>query len=78
MAGRYYPTRPAKMMGKMTLSFGSAQIIAPALAGLLAEHSGSYTNAVYMAAFIMALGSVLLLVLKSREPAKQPQLAPIS
>jgi predicted MFS family arabinose efflux permease len=26
MAGRYYPTRPAKMMGKMTLSYGAAQI----------------------------------------------------
>ncbi|RTE65401.1 YbfB/YjiJ family MFS transporter [Amphritea opalescens] len=77
MAGRYYPTRPAKMMGKMTLSFGSAQIIAPALAGVLAEQSGSYTSAVYMAAFIMALGSVLLLMLKSREPIK-PQLVPIN
>ena len=31
MAGRYYPTRPAKMMGKMTLSYGIAQVIAPAV-----------------------------------------------
>ncbi|MCL4164693.1 UNVERIFIED_CONTAM: hypothetical protein GTU68_017373, partial [Idotea baltica] len=29
MAGRYYPTRPAKMMGKMTISYGVAQIVAP-------------------------------------------------
>jgi len=36
MAGRYYPTRPAKMMGKMTLSYGAAQIIGPAVTGWLA------------------------------------------
>ena len=33
MAGRYYPTRPAKMMSKMTLSYGVAQIIGPAIVG---------------------------------------------
>ncbi|MDO6562399.1 YbfB/YjiJ family MFS transporter [Amphritea sp. 1_MG-2023] len=78
MAGRYYPTRPAKMMGKMTLSFGTAQIIAPALAGLLAEHSGNYISAVYMAAFIMALGSILLLMLKAREPKTQSPLSSVN
>ncbi|WP_426417906.1 YbfB/YjiJ family MFS transporter [Aestuariirhabdus sp. LZHN29] len=67
MAGRYYPTRPAKMMGKMTLSYGAAQIIAPAITGLLAEYSGSYSDGLYLAAAMMALGSVLLLMLKTLE-----------
>lgn len=78
MAGRYYPTQPAKMMGKMTLSFGSAQIIAPAMAGILAEQSGDYTHAVYLAALIMAFGSLLLWMLKTRDPMQQPQLKVVS
>ena len=64
MAGRYYPTRPAKMMGKMTLSYGVAQIIGPAITGQLATHLGSYNAGLYVAAVVMALGTVLLLVLK--------------
>ena len=67
MAGRYYPTRPAKMMGKMTLSYGAAQILGPALTGWLALHWGSYTAGVYLAAGMMAVGTVLLLVLKGVE-----------
>lgn len=67
MAGRYYPTRPAKMMGKMTLSYGIAQILAPAITGLLAEHSGSYISGLYLAAAVMILGTVLLLMLKALE-----------
>ena len=34
MAGRYYPTRPAKMMGHMTLTCGCAQILDPAVMGV--------------------------------------------
>tara|TARA_R110002094_G_scaffold28594_4_gene41619 strand:- start:182 stop:1375 length:1194 start_codon:yes stop_codon:yes gene_type:complete len=67
MAGRYYPTRPAKMMGKMTLSYGVAQILAPAITGLLAERSGNYNDGLYLAAAIMALGTLLLLMLKALE-----------
>lgn len=77
IAGRYYPTRPAKMMGKMTLSFGVAQIIGPLIAGLLAEESGNYNDGLYMAAIVMAIGSVLLLTLKSLEPnLKQAEVSP--
>lgn len=67
MAGRYYPTRPAKMMGKMTLSFGVAQIVGPAVVGQLAENSGSYHEGLYLAALVMAIGSLLLLILKPLE-----------
>ncbi|CAN5710809.1 MFS transporter [soil metagenome] len=64
MAGRYYPTRPAKMMGKMTLSYGAAQIIGPAITGSLAARLGSYNAGLYFAAAAMVVGTLLLLVLK--------------
>jgi predicted MFS family arabinose efflux permease len=67
MAGRYYPTRPAKMMGKMTLSYGVAQIIGPALTGQLAVHLGSYNAGLYVAAAVLGVGTLLLLALKGVE-----------
>ena len=67
MAGRYYPTRPAKMMGKMTLSYGAAQIIGPAITGSLAAHLGSYNAGLYFAAGAMVVGTLLLLALKAVE-----------
>ncbi|MFT5852124.1 MAG: putative MFS family arabinose efflux permease [Colwellia sp.] len=76
MAGRYYPTRPAKMMGKMTLSYGAAQIVAPAIIGLLAERNGNYNDGLYLAAAMMVLGSVLLLMLKMLERKEALALQP--
>ena len=64
MAGRYYPTKPAKMMGKMTLSYGSAQIIGPAMTGALAAELGNYNVGLYVAAAVMLLGAMLLVLLK--------------
>ena len=76
MAGRYYPTRPAKMMGKMTLSYGAAQIVAPAVTGLLAERNGNYNNGLYLAATMMVLGTVILLMLKVLERREAKALQP--
>ncbi len=67
MAGRYYPTMPAKMMGKMTLSYGVAQIIGPAVTGMIGARFGSYNAGLYVAAGIMVLGTGLLFVLKAVE-----------
>lgn len=64
MAGRLYPTRPASLMGKMTLSYGAAQIIAPALTGMLAARSGHYNTGLWLAGGIVALGAVLILLLR--------------
>ncbi|MDP1530135.1 MAG: YbfB/YjiJ family MFS transporter [Rhodoferax sp.] len=64
MAGRYYPGMPAKMMGKMTLSYGVAQIIGPAVTGQIGARLGSYNAGLYVAATIMALGAGLLMLLK--------------
>ncbi|MBK9446831.1 MAG: YbfB/YjiJ family MFS transporter [Betaproteobacteria bacterium] len=67
MAGRYYPTRPAKMMGRMTLSYGTAQILAPAITGWLATSTGTYASGLYLAAGAMLAGTLLLLLLKRVE-----------
>lgn len=67
MAGRYYPTRPAKMMSKMTLSYGVAQIIGPAIVGWLATHLGNYSIGLYLAGGVMVVGVVLLVILKMVE-----------
>lgn len=76
MAGRYYPTRPAKMMGKMTVSYGLAQIIGPALTGWLAERlGGGYTTGLYLAAGVMAVGVVLFSALKVIEARDRRQAA---
>ena len=67
MAGRYFPNRPAKMMGKMTLSYGVAQMAAPAAAGMLAQWSGSYDLSIIIACGIMFLGCGLIYRLRKLE-----------
>ncbi|MCL7461343.1 YbfB/YjiJ family MFS transporter [Pseudomonas sp. NW5] len=69
MAGRFYPSQPARMMGRMTLAYGVAQIIAPALTGWLALRLGSYDAGLYLAAAAMLLASGLLLILRRLPPA---------
>jgi MFS family permease len=65
MAGRFYPTRPAILMGKLTIAYGIAQITAPAISGYIAEYTGSYSGALYMAAGFMILGTLLVLSVKN-------------
>ncbi len=72
MAGRYYPTRPVKMMGKMTITYGVAQIVAPAITGTLAEYSGSYSFGLYLAAVIMFVGIILMFILRSLDSQSNP------
>jgi len=76
MAGRYYPTRPARMMGRMTLAYGSAQILGPALTATLAVHFGGYAIGLYLAAASMAASALLLLILKYDSQATAGQSAP--
>ena len=67
MAGRYFPTRPAKMMGKMTLSYGVAQIASPAAAGVLSQWSGSYHLSIIISCGIMFVGCWLIYGLRNHE-----------
>lgn len=62
MAGRLYPGKPAMLMGKMTLAYGSAQMLAPALTGYLAARSGNYDIGLYLAAAFVGLGALLIAV----------------
>ena len=64
MAGKFYPTRPAKMMGKMTIAYGIAQIIGPAITGWLGKLSGSYTSGLLLAAGTMVVGTGLFIALR--------------
>ena len=52
------------MMGKMTLSYGVAQIIGPAIVGWLATRLGNYSIGLTIAAGVMVVGVVLLVILK--------------
>ena len=71
MVGKFFPTKPAKPMGKLTLSYGAAQIIAPAVSGSLAEASGNYNTPLMMAAVMMAIGMGLIVVLYVMKQQKE-------
>jgi hypothetical protein len=54
-------------MARLTLTYGLAQVCAPALAGAMAQASGSYRGALWLTAGVMLLGMALLGLLM-REP----------
>jgi predicted MFS family arabinose efflux permease len=60
MAGKLYPQSPARLMGRMTLAYGAAQIVAPALTGMIAETTGRYDIGLWLASGFVLLGAVLL------------------
>lgn len=70
IAGRYYPSMPAKMMGIMTISYGVSQIIAPAVTGYLAEVSGSYLGGTLLAIASVAVSLSIMLYLSTKPEAK--------
>lgn len=60
MAGKFFPSDPAKFMGTMTLSYGAAQIIAPVLTGYIVENYGSYDPGLYLSVAVVIIGTVFL------------------
>ncbi|WP_141287570.1 YbfB/YjiJ family MFS transporter, partial [Ideonella azotifigens] len=60
LVGRRSPHNPGKAMARLTLSYGAAQIAAPALSGAMAQASGSFHGALYLTAAVLAMGMVLL------------------
>ena len=60
MAGKFYPSNPAKFMGTMTLAYGAAQILAPVCTGYLTETFGSYDIGLYVSAAIVMIGMLFL------------------
>ena len=71
LIGAHFPNNPAKAMARLTLSYGVAQIIAPAMAGYIAQVTGSYHGALVITTIIMLLGMVLLVLLQQLERAEQ-------
>ncbi|MGT2454000.1 YbfB/YjiJ family MFS transporter [Cupriavidus basilensis] len=67
LIGRCFPANPAKAMARLTLSYGVAQILAPAMAGYIAATSGSYKGALIVAAGVMIAGMHLLVALQNFE-----------
>jgi MFS-type transporter involved in bile tolerance (Atg22 family) len=53
-------------MARMTLSYGVSQIAAPALAGLIAERTGTYRGSLYLAALLMVAGVFMVWELKKQ------------
>jgi predicted MFS family arabinose efflux permease len=67
VVGRRFPANPAKAMARLTIGYGVAQIVAPAFAGYIAVATGSYRDALFLAAGMMVLGTVILLAMIGRE-----------
>jgi len=58
------PENAAKALGFITLIFGMGQISGPAIAGVLAQHSGSFSSSFYMAAALAGAAILLSAALK--------------
>jgi predicted MFS family arabinose efflux permease len=59
-AGRQLaPQRPDQTIAMMTAAFGLGQIVGPAMAGWLAERSGDFVTASWLAVAVLLLGAVL-------------------
>ena len=61
LVGRRSPANPGKAMARLTLSYGAAQVSAPALTGRMVEASASFDAALWLTAAVLALGMVALL-----------------
>jgi len=62
------PEKTAKIFGLVTFIFGFGQILGPAVAGLLAEQSGSFSASFIMASLLA--GAAVLLSASLRAPAR--------
>ena len=63
LVGRRSPHNPGKAMARLTLSYGVAQMLAPVVAGYMAQATGSFRGALWLTAGVMAAGMALLATL---------------
>lgn len=63
LVGRRSPHNPGKAMARLTLSYGAAQMIAPVVAGLMAQSTGTFRGALWLTSGVMAAGMALLATL---------------
>jgi MFS family permease len=69
LVGRRSPHNPGKAMARLTLSYGAAQMLAPVVAGYMAQTTGTFQGALWLTAAVMGTGMALLATLPS-EPSK--------
>jgi len=67
LVGRRAPQNPGKAMARLTLSYGAAQVIAPVVAGAMAQATGTFKGALWLTAAVMAAGMALLATLPREE-----------
>ena len=67
LVGRRSPHNPGKAMAKLTLSYGVAQILAPVVAGYMAQTTGTFKGALWLTAGVMAAGMALLATLPQHD-----------
>ena len=70
MVGLRYPAHPAQIMARLTLGYGIAQIVAPVIAGELAERTGTFDGSLIMVAAIMVLVLLCLLAMGTGRAAR--------
>lgn len=63
LVGRRAPQNPGKAMARLTLSYGAAQVIAPVVAGAMAQATGTFKGALWLTALVMVGGMALLATL---------------
>jgi MFS family permease len=63
LVGRRAPQNPGKAMARLTLSYGAAQMVAPVVAGAMAQATGTFKGALWLTAAVMAAGMALLATL---------------
>ncbi len=63
LVGRRAPQNPGKAMARLTLSYGAAQMVAPVVAGAMAQATGTFKGALWLTAGVMLLGMALLATL---------------
>jgi predicted MFS family arabinose efflux permease len=67
LVGRRSPGNPGKAMARLTLSYGAAQVSAPALAGAMAQATGTYRGALWITAAVLLAGLILTVLLRQWE-----------
>ena len=67
LVGRRAPQNPGKAMARLTLSYGAAQMLAPVVAGAMAQATGTFKGALWLTAGVMLLGMALLATLPEEQ-----------
>ncbi len=69
LIGRHFPNNPARAMARLTLSYGVAQMLAPAMAGYIANATGSYHGALIITALVLIAGMGFLVAIDQMDKA---------